>query len=82
MRWLRRKRAHPRLRTKILPAFELPCIAEPSVGTASGSHQTRSIAHPWERGREVAEDGVRQTLVPRFHPRVPLNARAMRQVVP
>ena len=27
MRWLRRKRAHPRAHTKILPSFELPCIA-------------------------------------------------------
>jgi hypothetical protein len=29
----------------------------------------------------VAEDGVRQALVPRFHLRVPLNARTMSRVV-
>ncbi len=81
MRRLRRKRSHPRARTEILPKFELPRIADPSVGAASGSQQTRCIAHTGKRGQEVAEDGVRQALVPRFHLRVPLNARTMSRVV-
>jgi len=81
MRLFCRKRAHPCAHTEILPQFELPLIADPSVGAASGSQQTHCIAHTGKRGQEVAEDGVRQALVPRFHPRLPLNARAMRRVV-
>ena len=81
MRRMRMKRSHPRARTEFLPTFELPRIAEPRVGAASGSQQMRHIAHTWKRLLEVAEDSVRQALVPRFHQRVQLNTRAMSRVV-
>ncbi len=78
---MRRKLSHPIAPTEILPTFELSRIAEPRVGAASGSQQTRRIAHTGKRWREVAEDGVSQASVPLFHPGVPLNTRTMSRVV-